>query len=60
MLPGILNKYKFLFDRNLVTWNSKHIDIELQPGAKPYHAKPYMVPLAHEAVYERNYNNGVK
>ena len=51
MLCDILNKYEFLCDGNLGTWQKITVDIELQPGAKPYHAKPYPVPRSHEAVF---------
>ena len=53
MLRDVLNKYEFLFVGNLGTWKTKHIDIELQPGAKPHHAKPYPVPQAHEAIFRK-------
>ena len=39
MLYGVLTKHEFLFYGTLGTWK-KTADIELQPGAKPYHGKP--------------------
>ena len=47
-----LNMSSFL-DRTLVTWKTKPVDIELHPGAKPYRAKPYPVPRAHESVFRK-------
>ena len=51
MLRDVPTKYEFLFNVTLGTWELKPVYIELQPGAKPYHAKPYPVPRAHEAVF---------
>ena len=50
MLRDVLNKYELLFNGTLGTWKTRPVDINLQPGAKTYHAKPYPVPNAHEAV----------
>ena len=43
MFREVLNKYELIFDITLGTWKTKPVDIELQPGEKPYHAKPYPV-----------------
>ena len=51
MLYDILTKYEFLFDRTQGTWKTKPVDIEPQPGAKPYHVKSYPVPRAHKTVF---------
>ena len=40
MLHDVLTKYEFLFDGNLGTWKTMPVDIELNPGEKPYHVKP--------------------
>ena len=32
----------------IVTWKTKLVDIELQPGTNPYHAKLYLLPSPHE------------
>ena len=53
MLRDVLKIYELLFDGTLGTWKTKPVDIELQPGAKPYHAKLYPVPRSHEAVFLR-------
>ena len=51
MLHDVLNKYEFLLNGIIGTWKTKPVYIELQPGEKPYHDKPYPVPRAHEAVF---------
>ena len=53
MLREVLNKYEFLFDGTLGTWKTRNVDIEIQTGEKPYHAKPYPVPHAHKDVYRK-------
>ena len=53
MLRDVLNKYEFLFGGTLGTCATKTVDIELQPGEKTYHAKPYPVPRAHESVLQK-------
>ena len=40
MLHDVLNKYECLFGGTIGSWNKRPVGIELQPGAKPYHAKP--------------------
>ena len=50
MLYDALTKYESLFDGTLGTWKTIPVDVELHPGAKPYHDKPYPVPRSHEAV----------
>ena len=53
ILRDVLNKYEFIFDGTLVTQKKKPVDIKLQPVAKPYHDKPYLVPQAHKAVFRK-------
>ena len=48
MLRDVLNQHELLFDRTLVTWKTIPLDIELNPGAKQYHSKPYSVPRSQE------------
>ena len=51
MFYNVLTKYAFLFNVTLVTWKTKPVDIELHPGAKPYHSKLYPGPRAQEAIF---------
>jgi hypothetical protein len=48
-LLHLLQKYEDLFDGSLGTWKTDPIQLELKdPNVKPYHAKPYPVPLSQE------------
>ena len=50
-LYKMLKKFEHLFDGTLGTWETDPIDLELKdPNVKPYHAKPYPVPHAHEQM----------
>ena len=49
-LLALMQKYDSLFDGSLGTWTGSEIDLELNEGAKPYHAKPYPIPKVHEAT----------
>ena len=53
MLYNVQAKYGFLFDVTPGTCKNDHIDIELQPGAKPYYSKTYLVPRAHKSTFKR-------
>jgi hypothetical protein len=44
----LLNKYADLFDGTLGTWKITPVQLELKPGAKPYHGKAYPVPHSQE------------
>ena len=47
-LLQLLNKYKSLFDGSLGTWKTTPVELELREGAKPYHGRPYPVPMSQE------------
>jgi hypothetical protein len=47
-LYALLSKYESLFDGTLGTWHDQPYNIELQEGAKPYHARPFPIPKVHE------------
>ena len=47
-LLELLEEFKELFDGSLGKWNGEPYDIELKPGAQPYHARAYQVPKAYE------------
>ena len=53
MFREVLNKYELIFDITLGTWKTKPVDIELQPGEKPYHAKPHPVTGSYKAVFRK-------
>ena len=48
-LLALLKKHEQLFDGSLGKMKSEPYDIELKDNAKPYHAKPFPIPHAHEA-----------
>ena len=51
LLLASLKKFEHLFDGTLGTWNAEPVDLELKdPNCKPYHARPYPVPHAHEQM----------
>ena len=45
-----MQKYGSLFGGTLGAWNGSEISLDLNEGAKPYHAKPYPIPKMHEAT----------
>ena len=47
-LLKLLERHTPLFDGTLGFWNHEEYNIELQPDAKPYHARPYPIPKVHE------------
>eukprot|EP00957_Ditylum_brightwellii_P185412 14118194-Ditylum_brightwellii.AAC.1 len=40
----LLGKFEELFDGTLGTWKNTKYNIELKPGATPYHGRPYSIP----------------
>jgi hypothetical protein len=47
-LLTVLRKHEILFDGTLGRWEGRPCDIELKPGATPYHARPFPIPRVHE------------
>ena len=47
-LLQLLHKYASLFDGSLGTWKTSPVELELKEGAKPYHGRPYPVPMSQE------------
>jgi hypothetical protein len=45
-----LKRHEELFNGSLGKWNMQDYEIELQPDAKPYHAKPFPIPQAYTAT----------
>ena len=56
-LHQFLQQYEGLFDGTLGKWKGKEYHIELQEGARPYHARPYSVPRAYEQTFRREAND---
>jgi hypothetical protein len=51
-LKELLCKYKSLMDGTLGQWIGEPYDIQLKPGAKPYHAKAFPVPCMHLKTFK--------
>ena len=49
MLLNLLKEHESLFDGTLGHWKHEDLEIELLPGAKPYHARSCPAPKVHEA-----------
>ena len=52
-LLAILRAYPTLFGGGLGQLQIEPIHLELKPGAKPYHAKPFAIPKAYEATTKK-------
>jgi hypothetical protein len=46
-LKQVLSEFTKLFDGNLGVYLHRKLHIELEPGAKPRHTRPYPVPFTH-------------
>ena len=49
-LLNVLQRHESLFDGTLGRWEGRDYDIDLKPGATPYHARPFPIPRIHEAT----------
>jgi transposase InsO family protein len=52
-LLKLLQSYAHLFDGTLGDFNTAPVSIELIPGAKPYHGRPYPVPVIHRETVRK-------
>jgi hypothetical protein len=52
-LTSVLKSHPTLFGGGLGILKVRPISLELEPGAKPYHAKPYPVPQAYKGTTKR-------
>ena len=52
-LKLVLNDFTKLFDGTLGVYPHRKFHIELEPGAKPKHARPYPVPVIHLAAFKK-------
>jgi hypothetical protein len=59
-LEQLLRKYESLTDGTLGQWVGDPYEIQLKPGAKPYHAKAFPVPRVHLDVFKREIERYVK
>ncbi len=49
----VLSEFTKLFDSTLGVYPHKKFHIELEPGAKPRHARPYPVPVLHLETFKK-------
>jgi hypothetical protein len=52
-LKQVLSEFTKLFDGTLGVYPHKEFHIELKPGAKPRHARPYPVPVIHLETFKK-------
>ena len=51
-LLDVLKCHQKLFDITLGVYPHKKVHIEIEPGAKPVHERPYPVPCIHLSMYK--------
>jgi hypothetical protein len=52
-IKQVLSEFTKLFDGTLGVYPHKKFYIELKPGAKPRHARPYLVPVNHLDTFKK-------
>ena len=55
-LIQVLNQYPELFQGGLGTCTVRPISLEVEEGAKPYHARPYVIPKIYEETTKKEIN----
>eukprot|EP00957_Ditylum_brightwellii_P123611 9424528-Ditylum_brightwellii.AAC.2 len=53
VLQQVLKETPEVFDSNLWLYPHQKVHLEVQEGAKPYHAKAYSVPCVHMKVFKK-------
>ncbi len=52
-LKQVLSDFTKMFDGTLVVYSHRKFHIELEPGAKPRHARPYPVSVIHLEILKK-------
>jgi hypothetical protein len=52
-IKQVLSKFTKLFDGTLGVYPHRKFHIDLEPGAKPKHARPYPVPIIHLEAFKK-------
>ena len=55
-LLELLQKYEKMFDGTLGKYTGSDYTIELKEDAKPYHAKPFPIPIINELTLKKEVN----
>jgi hypothetical protein len=56
-IKQVLREFTKLFDGTLEVYPHKKLHIDLEPGAKPKHARPYPVPVIHLKAFKKELMN---
>jgi len=59
-LHTVLSKFQRLFSGKLGVYPHRKFHIELEPGARPKHARPYAIPRIHLAAFKKELEHLVK
>ena len=59
-LRKLFLKYQKVFDGTLGLYPHNKVHIEVEPGAKPVHKRPYAVPMVHLDTFKRELEHLVK
>ena len=59
-LLEVLRKHASMFDGSLGVYPHKKFHIEIEPGAKPVYARPYLVPRIHLSTFKKELDHLVE
>jgi hypothetical protein len=59
-LLQVLEKHQKMFDGTLDVYSHKKFHIDIDPDAKPVHARPYPIPWVHSATFKKELDHLVK
>jgi hypothetical protein len=59
-LLQVLEKHQKMFDGTLGVYPHKKFHIDIDPDAKPVHARPYPIPRVHLATFKKDLDHLVK